>query len=331
MSSSALPLEIREADNLILFAIGFLAICDRSKKWKKMTGSYVAVCGYTGPGIGLLLQIFIHNGIYSELTLQSFLTRQSSLVRQQITQELFMDIVNETIGNLLDLSPECPATQTNGGIKGILEEEKFKSTQKDEMHDDAEEPPKIYKVTIGGSNLKSGPNIISFTGRIHGCDTFHHAVLYILPAVNTCYIIDSWSNIGECRPLTARRHNLHEVYSIIDELNSDMITPERTFQILSLYFLAHRTIQESIRTNGCITVHTTNPLYIEHIYNKCEDDILNKAQRGTNFGGKTRKRYKNQRTNHGNNRQNKKYRTKKYKSNRKYKIYRRNPITHKKV
>lgn len=314
MSSSdlSLPLGIRQADILISFAIAFLTECESNKKWKKNTGRFAEICGYTAPGIGLLLQLFKDNDISSPLTLDSYLTRQS------ISKELFMDIINETIGNLLDVSPECPVTQTTYGIRGLLLQEKSRQTE--EMSYGDEEPPKVYKVTIGGLNLLPGPNIISFTSRIYECDTFHHAVLYIIPAVNTCYIIDSWmSRIGHCRPLTSRRHYLQEVIGIIDELNSDTITPERTYIILSSYFLAHKqTMSEDIKTHKKIMVHTINPLYIQHIYNECERIIHSRAQTDTNFGGKTRKRYKNRRTTRGKNRQNKKDRTKKYKSNRNY-------------
>lgn len=250
MSSSQLPLEIRQADILISFAIDFLTECDRTKKWKKLPGRSAETCGYTAPGIGLLLRLFTDNGISSPITLIAYLTRQS------ITQELFMDIVNETIGNLLDLSPECPVTQTTYGIRGLLSQ--AKSRQTEEMNYGDEEPPKVYKVTRGGSNLLPGPNIISFTGRDQfDCETFHHAVIHIIPEVNACYIIDSWrSRIGDCRPLTSRLHNLQEVIGIIDELNSDTITPERTHIILSLYFLAHETISVVIKESGTVTVHT---------------------------------------------------------------------------
>ena len=321
MSSSDVspPLEIRQADILISFAIAFLTECDRTKKWKKLPGRSAETCGYTAPGIGLLLRLFTDNGISSLLTLQSYLTRQS------ITQELFMDIVNETIGNLLDLSPECPVTQTIFGIRGLILLEKYRKPQ---------DPPNVYKVTRGGSNLAPGPNIISFTGRDQfGCETFHHAVIHIIPEVNACNIIDSWrSPTGACRPLTSRLHNLQEVIGIIDELNSDTITPERTYIILSLYFLAHNeTTHKMILIFNNVMVHTINPLYIQHIYNECERMIRTRAQIDTNFGGKTRKKYKNRRTTRGKNRQNKKYKTTKYKSNRKYKIYRGTLIKNKKA
>jgi len=321
MSSSAisLPLEIQQADILISFAIRVLTECDRTKLWKKLSGRSAETCGYTGPGIGILLQIFTYNQISNEYTLRLLLQKK------KYSMPIFMGIVNETIGNLLDLSTECPVTQTRFGIRGLILQEQSKPIPDGEMSDGDEEHQKVYKVTIGGEYLVPGPNIISFTGRAHfGCETFHHACLYIIPKVNTCYIIDSWrSDIHTARPLTSRRHDLLEVISIIDELNSDTITMERTFQILSVYFLAHiEATHKMLLVFNNIMVHTINPSYIKHIYNECETAILTGVQPDTYFGGKPHKRYKNRRTTRGNNRHNKKYRTKKYKSNRKYKIYR---------
>lgn len=126
------------------------------------------------------------------------------------------------------------------------------------------------------------------------------------------------SKNGQCRSLTSRLHNLQEVFGIIDELNSDTITPERTYIILSSYFLAHETMSQDIKTHKSIMVHTIHPKYIQHIYNECERMIRTGTQTETNFGGKKRKRYKNRRTTRGKNRKNKKYRTKKYKSNIRY-------------
>lgn len=330
-SSEEILLPIRKADILISFAIAFLTECESNKKWKKITGIFIRTCGYTAPGIGLLLRLFIDNDISSQLTLQSYLTRRS------ISKELFMDIVNETIGNLLDVIPECPVTQTQFGIMGLIRNK----PDKDAAHYSWAGTPKVYKVITDGRNLVLGANVISFTNRgNYECDTFHHACIYILPpAVNTCYIIDSWTTPNptdfdsHCRPLVSRPHSMNTVYSIIDELNSITITLERTIQILSEFFLAHNeTIHQKIKTRGPVLVHTINPLYIQHIYNECERMILTRAQTDTNFGGKTRKRYKNRRTTRGNkNRQNKKYRTKKYKSNRKYKIYRGTLIKNKKT
>jgi len=296
-----------------------------------MTGNFVRTCGYTGPGIGILLQLFEHNHIFNKETLHSFLTIQ------HLSEEQFMDIINETIGNLLDIMPVCPITQTTRGISGLLVREQSKSTKpEEEMKDENEEPPIIYKVSSGGSNLKPGANVISFTSRTHGCDTIHHAVLYIVQKLNTCYIIDSWSTSNptdfdkHCRPLVSRPHHIDAVYAIIDELNSNTIIPERTFQILSEYFLAHdESIRQTIIAIRQVTVHTINPLYLHHIYTESERLIRSgsthmESSFVSSFGGKTRKRYiiKNKK-----NKKNKKIsRTKKYsgKTNRKYKkIYRR--------
>ena len=171
-----------------------------------------------------------------------------------------------------------------------------------------------YKVS--GSNLAKGANIISFTSRTYICDTFHHAVLYNIPEVNACYIIDSWSadQGRSCRPLSSRLHPAHEVYAIIDELNSDVITEARTNEILTTYFRGHiDTVGKVLKITGRIRVHTINPLYIQHIYNECKRRLESGEQQVTAFGGKRRNKSKNK----------SRKRSKKYsrRSNRKHKIY----------
>jgi hypothetical protein len=81
MSSSAisLPLKILQADILISFAIDFLTKCDQTKKWKKLAGRSAETCGYTGPGIGILLQIFTYNKISNEFTLRVLLQTKNIL------------------------------------------------------------------------------------------------------------------------------------------------------------------------------------------------------------------------------------------------------------
>jgi hypothetical protein len=265
-------------------------------------------CGYTAPGIGLLLQLFLHNGVSSPETLLALLDK-----RLYLTMEQFMFAVNETIGNLLDMMPTCPVTQIQFGIRGLIAAEQSKPLQK------------VYKVGPHGSNLANGPNIISFSLRKPDCETFHHAVIYHIPVIYACYIIDSWVEPQgrECRPLSSRRHHAAEVYSAIDELNSDTITQERTKEILITFFMGHHiSIDHMLQiTQLRIMVNTINPLYIQDIYTKCE----NRSRQGvtSSFGGKTRNKSKNK----------SKKRSKKYnrRSNRKHKIYRRTPVKNKKV
>jgi len=288
-------------------------------------------CGYTAPGIGLLLQLFDVWNVYDDSTLSTFLKRQ------HLNMEQFMDIVNETIGNFFDVIPVCPVTETEFGMRGLLTREQNKQSDSDLM-DSGE--TNVYKVEGNGSNLVTGANVISFTSRTYGCDTIHHAVLYIIPELDTCYIIDSWSTskptdfVKHCRPLQSRPHQIAAVYAIIDELNSDIIKKERTIQILSHYVLAHdETISETIMRLGQVTVHTIKPSYIINVYIACIHRLLFEGKESS-FGGKTRKRNKNcgQHNNHNHNMTSKK-RSKKYnrRSNRKYKIYRRTPVKNKKV
>lgn len=320
--------EILKAEKLISFAISFLTACEPTKKWKKITGNFVRTCGYTGPGIGLLLQLFDEVGVFDIPTLTTFLQLQ------HLNKEQFMDIVNETIGNFLDVMPFCPVTGTEFGMSGLLHREKTKQSDSDLM-DSGE--TNVYKVEGNGSNLVPGANVISFTSRTHECDTIHHAVLYIIPALDTCYIIDSWSTSNptdfdkHCRPLVSRPHHIDAVYAIIDELNYDTISPKRTLQILSEYFLAdNETIRETIDEIGQVTVHTIKPSFILDVYIACRQMLLERGS--TSFGGKTRKRNKNC-GQHKNHNMTSRKRSKKYnrRSNRKHKIYRRTPVKNKKV
>ena len=114
--------EIIKAKNLISFAISFLTECEPTKKWKKITGNFVRTCGYTGPGIGLLLQLFDEWGVFDI----SSLTRILQI--QHLNMEQFMDIVNETIGNFLDVMPFCPVTGTEFGTSGLLHREQTKQS-----------------------------------------------------------------------------------------------------------------------------------------------------------------------------------------------------------
>ncbi len=59
--------EFRKVDSIIAFAIEFLTVCEARKTWVKMPVPLSMTCGYTAPGIGILLQLFIpHNSIHDE-------------------------------------------------------------------------------------------------------------------------------------------------------------------------------------------------------------------------------------------------------------------------
>lgn len=319
--SSAYDLWIQEeaskVDDLIAFAIQFLTECEASKTWTR-NWTLSMTCGYTAPGIGLLLQLFLHNGVSNGDTLLLLLKN-----RMKLNMDQFKFAINETIGNLLDMIPVCPVTQTQFGIKGLMVAEQSKLSLQEGMMDSGD--ANVYKVDRGGSNLVPGPNIISFALRVPECETFHHAVIYNIPVIRACYIIDSWVEPQgrECRPLSSRRHHAAEVYAAIDELNSDEITEARTNEILITYFMGHMvSIGRMIQiTRRRIMVNTIKPDYIKHIYAECEK--MSREGRPSSFGGKKRNKSKGT----------SKKRSKKYnrRSNRKHKIYRRTPVKNKKV
>jgi hypothetical protein len=158
-----------------------------------------------------------------------------------------------------------------------------------------DEPAKVSTVAEDGSNLVEGINVISFTSRAYGCDTFHHATLFIDKPNDICFIIDSWATPHgtqfECRPLTFRQFTIGEVIHALDRLNSDDISSGEIAHIFEYYFMAHNTFREIILpTLGLIIVHTVNPDYIEEVYTICEERIKSGQQTMSEFGGKPRKR-----------------------------------------
>ena len=141
-------------ESMIAFAINVLTVCEAQKKWMKLTGPLSMTCGYTAPGIAVLLQFFGHYGIPYMNTLEQVLETLNW------SNEQFMFIVNETIGNLLDLHPECPVTAVPYGIKGLIARDH--AVQMPIQGGCAAAKPITHIVTPGGANLSDGPNIISF-------------------------------------------------------------------------------------------------------------------------------------------------------------------------
>jgi hypothetical protein len=270
---------------LIAFAIKFLNHCESVKKWTIYPGYSAGTCGYTGPGIGLVIKIFQRNGIYNQATLDAFLRPRN------FPMDLFIDIINETIGNFLDFAKDCPVTGVKYGMSGLLKHEKERA-RPDSMQSD--EPPLVYTVGKDGGNLINGVNVISFTPRENGCETFHHATLYTRPENDECFIIDSWSTdsralVWECRPLTCRQFSFTDVIRQIDRLNSDDILQADMTHIFEHYFLAHPTFLTNMENFGRVTVSTVSSKYIEEVYDKCEQRIKD-GQTKSDFGGKLRKK-----------------------------------------
>jgi hypothetical protein len=323
-------------ESMIAFAIHVLTSCEAQKKWMKLTGPLSMTCGYTAPGIAVLLQFFGHYGIPYMNTLDQVLKNLNW------SNEQFMFIVNETIGNLLDLHPECPVTAVPYGIRGLIARDHAvqmpiqggcAAVQMPIQGGCAAVQPITQIVTPGGANLSDGPNIISFAYRVPECYTFHHAVIYKISEANICYVIDSWVGTkgpASWRPITSRSFTEIDLYGKIDELNSDVITEARTNEILITYFGAHiETIGEILKMSGRIMVHTISPAYIQHVYTQCFHNAITGQK--SSFGGKKRNKSKSKSKSKSKNKSRK--RSKKYsrRSNRKHGIYRRTHLKYNRV
>lgn len=242
------------------FSIRFLMKCQEIKTWVKYPGDYSATCGYTGPGIGLILQLFKFNGITNEATLTEFLNRQG------ISLECFMQSINETIGNFLDMIRDNPVTKTKYGIMGMIKESIGKiavpssAASSDSM--DVEMSHDIVKVSrVDNTNLVEGANVISFTrdfesenGVTYFDAPFHHATLYIMADINVCFILDSWRDQdGSCRPLTCRMHYLDKVKGALVKLNEEDVSVDEK-KIYLHVFLCHLSHLTNILQLNKITI-----------------------------------------------------------------------------
>jgi hypothetical protein len=278
-------------ENIFKLAIDFLEYCEANKNWQKQppgTGTSFGTCGYTGPGIAIILGLFFMNGIKTKVQLDEYIEKMYPLSYRANNEKRLMFIINETIGNFFDLSKDCGLTGVKKGIMGIAINEELRKGP-DAMQTDT--PPLFYQIEITPdlkkSNLQDGINLISFTGRNNLC-TFHHAVLYISNYYNVFYIIDSWSAINKndgkfvCRTPTYRKFTIEEVIKCLYELNNtkDINT---TVTNMNTYFLAHDTLPHAL-----VSVNVTSPEYIVEIMGKAKDQ-LDKG-RPTNFGGRHRKR-----------------------------------------
>jgi hypothetical protein len=283
------------------YAIRFLEFCEGSKIWRHNPGIYINTCGYTGPGIGLIIKLFEENGIYDDATLQAF------LIRSGLSITNFVDIINETIGNFLDLFDENPVTETTQGVFGLIKDQ-IDTTHNPDAMDLPIEDLEVYKIDSEGSNLSVGVNVISFTSDYLDNVTFHHATIYFLPEEDTCFILDSWMNNYDrrCRPLTYRQFSFQEVKYALIRLNSDDILVEEAQHIFNTYFLApesfihlsipmiYETASESMdevdNPKTVFSLFTINPIFIETIYTACETNIRSGEQLESHFGGSLRKK-----------------------------------------
>jgi len=287
-------------ETLFPFAIQFLAECERSKTWRTLTLDYRATCGYTGPGIALILQLFKTHGIYNESSLDGYFHRTLQpppegyplgkyLAQKREARQHFINAINETIGNFFDLAGECPDTGVTAGITGILGELEAKRA----MADDALSE-KIKRVEPGDFTEQDGIHLLSFTFPARPCETFHHSTLVVQPLQETCYLFDSWVNNDEmvCRPLTVRQHDYRDTMRALTLLNNndDPISVQDAATIFTELFHAPRTIAAKFETYGTPSVHTVSPSYIDHIFHQCIARITSGAH--SSFGGKSKRRAK---------------------------------------
>lgn len=288
-------------ENIFNYAIHFLRLCDGTKIWETEQRHLIDVCGYTGPGIGLIIKLFEENVIYNDATLRAF------LIRNKFSITFFMDVINETIGNFLDIIDFNPVTDTTQGLTGLIKDQ-IDTTYNPDAMEIPEEHLAVYKIDSEGSNLTEGVNVISFISNYWGNETFHHATIYILPEQDICFILDSWYNNydGRCRPLTYRQFSFQEVKDVLIRLNSDDISIEETQHIFSTYFMApesfiyitipmiyetaEKSMDESDNPKTVFSIFTTNPIFIEKIYTECETKFRSGEQQRSNFGGYLRKK-----------------------------------------
>ena len=291
------------------FPTEFLKECERSRKWVGVTGDLSATCGYTGPGIGLIVLLFERNNISDDNTLRAFLTLPENVRifgHLPRSKEVFKDIVNETIGNFLDLSKRTPVTETKNGVMGIIIERESiaarnmaRAANPDAMDLIDDEIEKVF--LVDNSNIVKGVNIISFKDRSRGSSTFHHSAIYAIPEENICFILDSWYDnyTGTCRQLTCRQFSFEEVKDALVKLNSQSCTVDDAYEIFAKYFQAANAFLNSIARDNSFYVYVLNQEYIKSVYTKCETSIIN-GQPKSNLGGynrnkknvKTKKLYK---------------------------------------
>jgi hypothetical protein len=269
------------------YPIQFLKECERLRKWDTVRGDLSATCGYTAPGIGLIVLLFERNKISDEDTLYNFLKVNARVFGSERTRKCFIDIVNETTGNFLDLINHNPVTQTSHGIMGLISKTDVRAARPavpNAMDIVDTEIESIYRVN--DSIIVRGVNAISF--KIRNQDsTFHHSALYAKPEENICFILDSWYNNddGSCRQITCRQFTFNEVRDALVRLNSEGCLPEEAEVIFRIYFLAPKSFLKKIKKyESSFFVYVLNQEYIKEIYTECERRIM-EGQCKSNFGG----------------------------------------------
>ena len=273
-------------EQLINYAIWFLTEVESKKEWKKPeTKNYsMFTCGYTAPGITIIILYFHDIGYNYVYEIENFIPEKRQWV---------INGINETIGNFFDLAPDCPLSGCAYGIRSLIN-----STPP------VGSPIKWY--TKSGIALEydllSGPNLITFTTRGYN-DSFHHSVIYV-PYPNednsnddNCYIIDSWYQDNNTRrPITYRKFKLTDIVNVLIRLNAIVAThsPSEASDIILLlqyYFLApdESPVFNTIRQQNKISVHLINRDVIYAIMHLSFDHV---KRNPSSFGGKYKKHRK---------------------------------------
>jgi len=296
MSSNTL--ELQQLESLFHFSIDFLNHCESQKKFTKITGNCSHTCGYTGPGIGIVLQFFIGCGIDNREKLDGLLHSN------HLSLEAFVDIVNETIGNLCDLSDECPVIGERKGILGIITTSQSDALQMTPSSSDSMELQETTHRIYRGPDLEldEGINIISLFDKATS-QTFHHACLFINKSANICFILDSWctSDGQYSRPLSGRLFSFQEVSQAITRLNSNDVTIDESSSIVQRYFQPHdsfesyqiATLKSWGVTHAPFTVCKLDLPFVGNVFAQCEKQI--REGKPSNFGGKKMKKIKTSR------------------------------------
>ena len=253
-----------ELNKVFQLAIYVLEECDKQKRtWAgENEGKYINTCGYTGPGIAIILDLLIENNIK---TYEEFMQYIRTLYIDNLDRNSFRlnDTINDTIRNFLDIANVCPITKVEQGIMGFAKESHPEIMQTKDISD-------FYpiKFSENGTNLQEGVNLISFTDReanVENLCTFHHSVIYIHNKSGMGYIIDSWATPQNCvydaRPIEVRPYLIPELfqalYIITHSENRDEI-----FNTVDSYFQAHTATLQRILYN----IGITNPNKIKEVY-----------------------------------------------------------------
>jgi hypothetical protein len=274
------------------FAKNFLLHeCESNKEFRTITGGLQGTCGYTGPGIGLVLLIFERNRIVDLRTLNNFLTRCNQQCTTYSTDS-FRHVVNEAIASFLDLSAHSPITGVTQGLTGLIAHDD--ELESNEMEIVGMPPPEINRRTrqVTENNLQSGVNVISFKNRMFRGNTFHHSTIYTIPEENRCFILDSWmdnSNL-QYRELLCREHRLDEVTYALVRLNSHDVTSREMKFIFKHFFMGPDTFTRRITDEFRAYAYVLDRKYMIDVYQTCEHNTMILGHTTSNHGGFVRMR-----------------------------------------